>query len=233
MVSAVAPSIALLSRAIILLVHFPSPSRLVGRANPIFFLSFFLFFFFSTVASSRFRDDLLRSRRRPSSFFHPLNHPASTLSSRALNASAAACRTASPPPLPPSRPSPFRLSTSSVVLLARAQSRLRNLLSSLEPALSGRTAFHPLPNPNTPARPHTSFLVGRARSPAISHRHPCVTLRRQTPISGEVGEEGRRTKLHRDRSRTPLVYIYSRSHRGLLSGGSRDGNSIRTVYISF
>lgn len=41
------------------------------------------FFFHCRLQS--IRDDLLRSRRRPSSFFHPLNHPASTLSSRALN----------------------------------------------------------------------------------------------------------------------------------------------------
>lgn len=42
------------------------------------------FFFHRRLQSVR--DDLLRSwRRRPPSFFHPLNHPASTLSSRALN----------------------------------------------------------------------------------------------------------------------------------------------------
>lgn len=70
---------------------------LSSRASERYLFFFFFFFFHRRLQSVR--DDLLRSwrRRRPSSFFHPLNHPASTLSSRTLNV----CH----PPSPPRPPS--------------------------------------------------------------------------------------------------------------------------------
>lgn len=94
----------------------PSPARPSRRQTPTF-----IFFFHRRLQSVH--DDPLRSRR-PSSFFHPLNHPASTLSSRALNVSTR---------LSPRSPTLLRPSFLPPCLLVRAQTRRRLLLSSLSP----------------------------------------------------------------------------------------------------
>lgn len=81
---------------------------------------------------------------------------------------------------------------------------------------------YPFPVPPTLSRPTSS--ISRNLVPA--------SLRNPQTLDAYQRREGRRTKLHRDRSRTSLVYIYSRSRSNLL-GKSRDGNSIKTVCIPF
>lgn len=169
------------------------------------------YFFFHRRFSSRFATrSILLSQRRPSSFFHPLGPPGIY----------------------------FILSRPERVCQPLSPLHLASTTHLSHPPVAHRRDygifFHPRESALLGCSTLTSNPVPTFSSdePDLSHRHPCVTLRRQTPISDE-GEEGRRTKLHRDRSREPFVYIYNTSRRGRLSGESSDGNSIRTVCISF
>lgn len=198
------PSIVPLSRAIILLIHLP----LVSTSERVVL-------FFITIASSRFTTIYSAlTTRRPSSFFHPLNYPASTLSSRALNASAtlsfsfSSCR-------PPTCPT----------LRSRTDATMES--SFIPESLLFRDVS---PSPLT-----TRSYFPVRRVPIFRNLASASLRNPQTPDAYQQQRRGR-TKdeiTSGPITRAVLVCIYNTSCRGLLSGESSDGNSIRTLCISF
>lgn len=165
------------------------------------------FFFFHRRLQS-VHDDLLR--RRSSSFFHPLNHPASTLSSRALNVWHHSSLLLSDYPLLPSFSS----------LAHSRDSEIFFQPSSLP--------FRDVSSPSSPSTP--THLLSRRTSSISCNLAPASLRNPQTP---DAYQQRKRRRTKDEITSGPIthavrVYIYSRSHRGLLSGESRDGNSIRT-----